>query len=105
VIAADGDRDGIPTALLEAMASGTPVISTPVSGVPEVITSERNGLLIQPGDPVMLADALDKLLADSQLRNRLARAARANVEKRFTIDRSARQLLTLFQGGGDASFV
>jgi glycosyltransferase involved in cell wall biosynthesis len=53
----------------------------------------------------MLADALDKLLADSQLRNRLARAARANVEKRFTIDRSARQLLTLFQGGGDASFV
>ena len=60
---------------------------------------------VQFNQTVMLADALDKLLADSQLRNRLARAARANVEKRFTIDRSARQLLTLFQGGGDASFV
>lgn len=100
VIAADGDRDGIPTVLLEAMASGTPVVSTNVSGIPELIDSGRDGLLVVPNNPQLLADALDHLLTDSLLRDRLAQAARSKIEERFTIDRSCSQLLAVFRNGG-----
>lgn len=54
VVAADGDRDGIPNVLLEAMASGLPVVSTPVSGIPEVL-NDRNSELVAPGDPGAIA--------------------------------------------------
>jgi glycosyltransferase involved in cell wall biosynthesis len=100
IVAADGDRDGIPNVLLEAMASGVPVVSTPVSGIPELIVSEREGLLVPPNAPALLADALDRLLACSELRDGLARAARAKIEACFSIERSSAQLLALFQPGG-----
>jgi glycosyltransferase involved in cell wall biosynthesis len=100
VVAADGDRDGIPNALLEAMASGVPVISTPVSGIPELIHQEREGLLVPPNTPVALADAIDRLLTCPELRERLARAARAKIETYFSVDRSSARLLALFQPGG-----
>jgi len=96
VMTADGDRDGIPNVLLEAMGSGVPVVSTPVSGVPELIESERNGLLVPPNDPQAIAKALERLLADPELRARLAWAARVKVEERFAIDHSAEQLLAVF---------
>jgi len=97
VVAGDGDRDGIPNVLLEAMGSGIPVVSTPVSGIPELIESERDGLLVPPNDPASLADALDRLLTSAELRERLGRAARAEIEAHFSIDRSSTQLLALFQ--------
>ncbi len=100
VVAADGDRDGIPNVLLEAMGSGIPVVSTPVSGIPELIESERDGLLVPPNSPAMLADALDRLLTRPELSELLARAARAKIEAQFSIDRSSAQLLALFQRGG-----
>jgi len=99
VTTADGDRDGIPNVLLEAMGSGVPVVSTPVSGIPELIESERDGLFVPPNSPTMLADALDRLLTQPELRERLARAARAKIEALFSIDRSSAQLLALFQQG------
>src|SRR3989449_862830 len=98
-VAGDGDRDGIPNVLLEAMGSGVPVVSTPVSGIPELIESERDGLLVPPSNPARLADALDRLLTSPELRERLGRAAQAKIEAHFSIDRSSTQLLALFQRG------
>jgi glycosyltransferase involved in cell wall biosynthesis len=96
VIASNGDRDGIPNVLLEAMASGVPVVSTPVSGIPELIESGLDGLLVPPNDPEALAEAIDKLLASQELRESLARAARAKIESSFSLDASAERLLALF---------
>jgi glycosyltransferase involved in cell wall biosynthesis len=97
VISADGDRDGVPTVLLEAMASGLPVVSTNVSGIPELVESGRDGLLVQPSNPQMLANALDRLLLDEELRKTLGAAASAKVANRFSVDRSVSELLGLFQ--------
>jgi glycosyltransferase involved in cell wall biosynthesis len=100
VVAANGDRDGIPNVLLEAMASGVPVVSTPVSGIPEVINSEAEGLLVPPSSPARLADAVDRLLNSPELRERLALAARAKIETSFSIERNSAQLLSLFRQVG-----
>ena len=67
------DRDGIPNVLVEAMAAGTPVIASAVSGIPELVEHEINGLLVAPEDPEALADALLRL-GDEVFAERLARA-------------------------------
>jgi glycosyltransferase involved in cell wall biosynthesis len=97
IITKNGDRDGIPNVLFEAMASGAPVISTRVSAIPELVQPDHNGLLIPPGNPSMLAEAIDRLLSDPELRDRLARAARETIETRFTLDRTSQELFDLFQ--------
>jgi glycosyltransferase involved in cell wall biosynthesis len=96
VVASDGDRDGIPNVLLEAMASGVPVVSTPISGIPELIEPGLDGLLVPPNNPAALAEAIDKLLGSQELRAGLARAARAKIESSFSLDASAECLLSLF---------
>src|SRR5262249_14652537 len=58
----NGDRDGIPNVLMEAMSVGLPVVATEVSGIPELVEHGRSGLLVAPGDVVALADTLDRLL-------------------------------------------
>jgi glycosyltransferase involved in cell wall biosynthesis len=78
-----GDMDGLPLVLAEAMASGLPVVSTRLAGVPDLVRSEQTGLLVEPGDPRALADALDRLLRDDALRRRLAAAGRAFVRAHF----------------------
>ena len=83
VQASDGDRDGLPTVLLEAMAAGTPCVSTPVTGIPEAVLDGRTGLLVGERDPDALADAIARLLGDAVLRIRLATAARAHLEGCF----------------------
>ena len=75
VVAADGDRDGIPNVLLEAMASGLPVVSTPVSGIPEVL-NDRNSELVAPGDPGAIAATIGRLAADETRRMEVIRNAR-----------------------------
>ncbi len=97
IVAGDGDRDGIPNVLLEAMGSGIPVVSTSVSGIPELINSERDGLLVPPNNPRMLAQALGQLLGDPKLAERLARAGRAKIEGRYSVDRTASRLVAIFQ--------
>ncbi|MCJ7710000.1 MAG: glycosyltransferase, partial [Chloroflexi bacterium] len=68
-----GKREGIPVVLMEAMATGLPVIASRLSGIPELVTDEESGLLVQPGDPGALAAALARLAADTELRARLGR--------------------------------
>ena len=75
MVAADGDRDGIPNVLLEAMASGLPVVSTPVSGIPEVL-NDRNSELVAPGDPGAIAATIGRLAADETRRMEVIRNAR-----------------------------
>src|SRR5205814_1859055 len=70
-VASDGDRDGIPNVLLEAMAMELAVVSTSVSGIPEVIQNGINGLLVPPGDAAALATAIGCLVDDPALRSRL----------------------------------
>ena len=90
------DRDGIPNVLVEAMAAGTPVVSTCISGIPELIEPGVNGLLVAPDDPVALAGALRTLHGDPALAARLGSAGRATVQERFDGERLARQLADLF---------
>ena len=84
------DRDGIPNVLVEAMAAGAPVVATAVSGIPELVEHEVNGLLVEPDDPQALADALLRLHDDPELTRRLTGNGRATVQERFDGDRLAR---------------
>jgi glycosyltransferase involved in cell wall biosynthesis len=93
----EGDRDGIPNVLVEAMACGTPVVSTAVSGIPELVEDGVNGLLVAPEDPEALAGALERLHGDPALAARLAAAGERTVRERFDGDRSAAELATLFE--------
>jgi len=86
VVGGDGNRDGLPTVLLEAMALGTPCVSTPVTGIPELVIDGRTGLMVGPHSPDELAGALARVLDDEALRVSLARAGRALIEERFDID-------------------
>jgi glycosyltransferase involved in cell wall biosynthesis len=84
VFALSSLREGLPNVLLEAMALEVPVVATRVSAVPRVIHDGGNGLLVEPGSADQLALALDRLLADQGLRDRLRQAGRATVETRFS---------------------
>lgn len=102
VVGADGNRDGLPTVLLEALATGTPCVATPVTGIPEAVVHGETGLLVPESDPSALATALDRLLADPVLAARLAAAGRALVEERFDVRRNVQALDRLQRSAGRA---
>jgi len=90
--------EGISMALLEAMAAGVPVIATHVGGTPEVIRDHESGILVPPGEPAALAEALQHLLTDADLRHRLSEGARQRVREYFSIDRTVLQIDQLYKG-------
>jgi colanic acid/amylovoran biosynthesis glycosyltransferase len=96
VVADNGDRDGLPTSVLESMALGLPVVTTAVNGLAEAVIDGQTGLVVPSRDPVSLAGALDRLLGDPELRARLARRARDHVEQHFALDRNVHLLRSLF---------
>ena len=97
LLADDGDRDGLPTVLVEAMALGTPCVSTDVTGIPEVVRDGDTGLLVPQRDPIALAGALARLLGDPRLRLQLAGNARNLIKTDFDVDRNAAELRSLFR--------
>ena len=92
--------DGIPTVFMETMATGRPVISCPISGIPELVRDGETGLLVPPDDPRALADAIERLARDESLRVRLGRQGRALVERQHDQHATARRLLHLMLGAG-----
>jgi colanic acid/amylovoran biosynthesis glycosyltransferase len=95
--AANGDRDGVPVSLMEAMAMALPVVSTYVSGVPELIEEGHSGLLVPEKDAQALANAIQRLLEDEALRLKLGRQAQQKVAADFDLDRTSKQLAELFR--------
>jgi len=92
----DGDRDGIPNVLVEAMACGVPTITTAVSGIPELVDDGVTGLIVPVNDPAATADAIERLGRDTALARRIATNASALVRERFDGDRLVADLARLF---------
>lgn len=95
-ISEDGDRDGLPTILVEAMALGTPVISTRVAGIPELVIDGQTGLCVDPDDAIGLADAIVMLLSGQDMREKLARQARRMIVRDYDIDRNIMEMQKIF---------
>jgi glycosyltransferase involved in cell wall biosynthesis len=85
-LTASGDRDGLPNVLMEAQAFALPVVSTDISGIPELIEDGENGLLVPQKNPTALADALRRLLDDAGLRRRLGETGARTVRERFSCE-------------------
>jgi glycosyltransferase involved in cell wall biosynthesis len=95
----NGDRDGIPNVVAEAMACGLPVVTTDVSNVPELLQHGVNGIVVPPESPRAVADAIERLHADPALVDRISERARTRIRETFDGDVSVRALSALFQGG------
>jgi glycosyltransferase involved in cell wall biosynthesis len=96
--------EGLPLAILEAMAASKPIVATPVGGVPDAVEDGTNGLLVPPGDDAALAGAIGRLLVDRDLAMTMGRNARARVEKEFSVSRMVNEVQGWYDaviGGGD----
>ena len=101
VVVDNGDRDGMPTVLIEAMATGIPVISTPVTGIPELVTDGENGFLVPQRDVPALANALETLMVNRELRIRMGHRARERVVTDFDSRHTAPVLASIFRDAAD----
>jgi colanic acid/amylovoran biosynthesis glycosyltransferase len=96
---AEGKREGIPVALMEAMSCGLPVIASDLSGIPELVLDGVTGILVSPGDVDAIAAALTRLSRDRLLRERLGAAGRDRVIQQFAMTRTTARLASLLTGG------
>jgi colanic acid/amylovoran biosynthesis glycosyltransferase len=87
--------EGVPVVLMEAMASGVPVVATAIAGIPELVEHGVNGFLAAPGDVHSLANRIGELLADPALRHRFGKAGRAKVEAEFNITTESKRLVSI----------
>jgi colanic acid/amylovoran biosynthesis glycosyltransferase len=91
-----GNREGIPVALMEAMSVALPVLSTELSGIPELVENGITGILVTPRDSVSLADGMQRLLSDDQLRTKMGRKGREKVLRDFDLKTNTAKLTKLF---------
>src|SRR5207248_5213564 len=92
-----GASDIFPTVIAEAMATGKPVVSTTVAGIPELVANRETGLLAPPRDARALADAMEQFARDENLRADFGRAGRLRIEQKFTIEKTIEPLLERFE--------
>ncbi|MEJ2100391.1 MAG: glycosyltransferase family 4 protein [Desulfobacterales bacterium] len=96
-VAANGDRDGIPNVLLESMAMGVPVVATHISAIPELVETEKTGLLVGAGQPQQLAEAMLRMLSDDALRSRVIPAAKKRILQDFDNKVLIKQLADIYK--------
>jgi len=96
-VARNGYMDGIPVALMEAMASGVPVIASQLSGIPELVRDGETGLLVSAGQAEALQAAILRSWRDPVAAAQRAVRARAVVEREYDINRTTRQLAEIFE--------
>jgi glycosyltransferase involved in cell wall biosynthesis len=89
--------ENLPYALLEAMAMGLPLVTTPVGAIPEIVENGRNGFLIQPGDYVALADRIVKLLDNPELREKMSKENTKIIQNRFLPDAAMRKITDIYR--------
>ena len=97
VVARDGQMDGIPVALMEAIARGIPSVASDLSGIPELVRKDETGLLVAPGDPIALAGAIRSIVADPAAAAARAVAGRQLIEREYDVRRSAAILARRFR--------
>ena len=95
VVDPEGGIDNLPTVIMEAMATGLPVISTNIGGIPEMVVENETGFLVQPGDAAALAGVIEKLINDRPLAQRLGQAGYSRAQRLFSIEKNVRELCAL----------
>ena len=95
IIGPDGGMDNLPTVIMEAMATGLPVVSTKIGGIPEMVIENETGFLVEPGDAAALADAIEQVIDDRLLAQRLGQGGYERAQQLFSIDKNVRELCTL----------
>lgn len=94
---AEGGMDNLPTVIMEAMATGLPVVSTRIGGIPEMVIENETGFLVQPEDAVALAGAIEKVTNDRPLGQRFGQAGYERAQQLFSIEKNARELCALLE--------
>ena len=99
VLDSEGGMDNLPTVIMEAMATGLPVISTNIAGIPEMVVQNETGFLVQPADPIALAKAIEDVIDDRLLAQRLGEAGHQRAQELFSIEKNVRELCALLPTG------
>jgi colanic acid/amylovoran biosynthesis glycosyltransferase len=97
VIDPDGGMDNLPTVIMEAMATGLPVVSTHLGGIPEMVIENETGFLVRPGDTSAMANAMEKLIHDRSLARELGNAGYERAQRLFSIEKNVRELSALLR--------
>src|SRR5215472_8095442 len=95
VIDPDGGMDNLPTVIMEAMATGLPVVSTNIGGIPEMVIENETGFLVKPGHAEAIADAIERVISDRSLAERLGHAGYERAQALFSIEKNVRELCAL----------